>query len=540
MKNRNRFFLIVYLVLFIVSLGTVIYAGTFVDWSHLQKDDYILFNNNWVDENQKEVELPLVKDKTTMQNIIPTLNSDSVISIVSKNVNFDILIDGKIVYEKEKYNEKIFGKVDAATVIEIPLSREDSGKVITFNFSFPYNDSSGKITSIMIGKGSDITLHYISSSMYSYVTGIIAIFFGLAVCLAFVLMWKKKIVDQALLYFGIFALNIGIYVINDSRLYQIMYNYDYFYHLIGQLWMLLIVIPLFLFLDKTYNNSNKKFVYFACGYSVICFIVCYTLHILGIKDFHETMILNHISFAFIIGYMAWLVVKSFMSKNKKNIPHCIGVIAICICAALDILLYRVSGQMETSYFTKMAFLIFIFVEGIQIMIKYLEQHEKNMKVELLSKLAYQDGLTELPNRTSFMEDMVDLESHEQTTGLIAMFDVNNLKKVNDELGHTYGDQMIIMAASVIFSSFGSIGKCYRIGGDEFVFISKDTNEESFLKQYHVMLKQIEEINQQKNPFTLSIAMGYSLINNEEKSMSEILDEADTNMYENKKKMKKAR
>ena len=540
MKNGNRFFLIIYLVLFLVSLGTIIYAGTFVDWSHLQKDDYILFNNNWVDENQKEVELPLVKDETTMQNIIPTLNSDSVISIVSKNVNFDILIDGKIVYEKEKYDEKIFGKVDAATVIEIPLSREDSGKVITFNFSFPYNDSSGKITSIMIGKGSDITLHYISSSMYSYVTGIIAIFFGLAVCLAFVLMWKKKIVDQALLYFGIFALNIGIYVTNDSRLYQIMYNYDYFYHLIGQLWMLLIVIPLFLFLDKTYNNSNKKFVYFACGYSVICFIVCYTLHILGIKDFHETMILNHISFSLIIGYMAWLVVKSFMSKNKKNIPHCIGVIAICICAALDILLYRVSGQMETSYFTKMAFLIFIFVEGIQIMIKYLEQHEKNMKVELLSKLAYQDGLTELPNRTSFMEDMVDLESHKQTTGLIAMFDVNNLKKVNDELGHTYGDQMIIMAASVIFSSFGSIGKCYRIGGDEFVFISKDTNEESFLKQYHVMLKQIEEINRQKNPFTLSIAMGYSLINNEEKSMSEILDEADTNMYENKKEMKKAR
>lgn len=540
MKNRNRFFLIVYLVLLLVSLGTVIYAGTFVDWSHLQKNDYILFNNNWVDENQKEVELPLVKDKTTMQNIIPELNNDSVISIVSKNVNFDILIDGKIVYEKEKYNEKIFGKVDAATVIEIPLSREDSGKVITFNFSFPYNDSSGKITSIMIGRGSDITLHYINSSLYSYVTGIIAIFFGLAVCLAFVLMWKKKIVDQALLYFGIFALNIGIYVINDSRLYQIMYNCDYFYHLIGQLWMLLIVIPLFLFLDKTYNNSNKKFVSFACGYSVICFIICYTLHILGIKDFHETMVLNHISFALIIGYMAWLVVKSFMSKNKKNIPHCIGVIAICICAALDILLYRVSGQMETSYFTKMAFLIFIFVEGIQIMIKYLEQHEKNMKVELLSKLAYQDGLTELPNRTSFMEDMVDLESHEQTNGLIAMFDVNNLKKVNDELGHNYGDQMIIMAASVIFSSFGSIGKCYRIGGDEFVFISKDTNEESFLKQYHVMLKKIEEINQQKNPFTLSIAMGYSLINNEEKSMSEILDEADINMYENKKEMKKAR
>lgn len=186
----------------------------------------------------------------------------------------------------------------------------------------------------------------------------------------------------------------------------------------------------------------------------------------------------------------------------------------------------------------MAILIFIFVECIQTMIKYLEQHEKNMKIELLSKLAYQDGLTELPNRTSFIEDIDDLEKHKKTAGLIAMFDVNSLKAVNDKLGHSYGDQLIVMAADVILSSFGSIGKCYRIGGDEFVFISEYATEDNFITQYKIMLSQIERINSQENPFILSIAMGYSLIN-EEKTITEILNEADANMYENKKEMKKS-
>lgn len=341
MKNKNRIFIIIYFLLFFVSVSTIVYASFSIDWNNLQKDNYILFNNNWFDENQERIEFPFIKEHSTMKNILPQLESNSVISIVSKNINFDIFIDGKIVYEKDNYDEKIFGKVDAPTVVEIPLSKEDSGKLIEFNFFNPYQDNSGKITSIMIGRGSDITLSYINTSIYNYVIGTIAIFFGLAVCLIFALMWKKKIVDQALLYFGIFVLNIGIYIINDSRLYQIMYNYDYFYHLIVQLWLLLIVIPLFLFLGETYNNSNKKFIYFSCGYSVICFIVCYILHIFGIKDFHETMLLVHISYALIIGYMLWLVIKSFASKNKKDIFHCIGVITICVCAGLDVLLYRV-------------------------------------------------------------------------------------------------------------------------------------------------------------------------------------------------------
>lgn len=103
--------------------------------------------------------------------------------------------------------------------------------------------------------------------------------------------------------------------------------------------------------------------------------------------------------------------------------------------------------------------------------KFLASYQRNIKNELLSRLAYHDGLTDLLNRTSYMEKVKELEDDENPYMLIAIYDVNNLKKVNDTMGHQKGDEMIKRVADVMSASLGKYGQCYRVGGDEFVFIS---------------------------------------------------------------------
>ena len=51
-----------------------------------------------------------------------------------------------------------------------------------------------------------------------------------------------------------------------------------------------------------------------------------------------------------------------------------------------------------------------------------------------------------------------------------MMDANNLKKINDSLGHNKGDEFIITIAKCMRAAVGQNGQCYRIGGDEFVII----------------------------------------------------------------------
>ena len=60
-----------------------------------------------------------------------------------------------------------------------------------------------------------------------------------------------------------------------------------------------------------------------------------------------------------------------------------------------------------------------------------------------------------------------------------MFDLNNLKTVNDTMGHQKGDEMIKRVADVMSASLGKYGQCYRVGGDEFVFISTKPDIETY-------------------------------------------------------------
>lgn len=74
-------------------------------------------------------------------------------------------------------------------------------------------------------------------------------------------------------------------------------------------------------------------------------------------------------------------------------------------------------------------------------------------------------------------------------------DVNDLKKVNDNLGHEYGDKLLKSAAKIISESFGAFGKSYRIGGDEFcVLMSGENIEENYDKGLILFKSMIEDKN----------------------------------------------
>ena len=211
---------------------------------------------------------------------------------------------------------------------------------------------------------------------------------------------------------------------------------------------------------------------------------------------------------------------------------------ICVGCVADILVLKFSSVVETSFFTRVGVLLFLCLEGIQMCAEYLQVYRQQEKIKILSKLAYQDALTELLNRTSFMSDM---EKMKNKTGLVAVFDVNDLKYVNDTYGHTEGDRLIITMADILKDYLGKMGKCYRIGGDEFVFLSsQDDIESKFTKTYTKLTKQLNKLNKIGDAkYKLSLAMGHAVFN-KEVSIHDAFDVADSKMYKNKNRIKKAK
>jgi diguanylate cyclase (GGDEF)-like protein len=121
-------------------------------------------------------------------------------------------------------------------------------------------------------------------------------------------------------------------------------------------------------------------------------------------------------------------------------------------------------------------LTFISVEkenGIQKKVMLFSQNiddEKKNKIDLIFK-SNSDEMTGLNNRRAYEADLKEYMHKIVPDDLVFVsMDINELKIVNDSIGHEAGDEIILAAAKCMKKCFGVIGKVYRIGGDEFVAI----------------------------------------------------------------------
>lgn len=156
----------------------------------------------------------------------------------------------------------------------------------------------------------------------------------------------------------------------------------------------------------------------------------------------------------------------------------------------------------------------------------------------LETLAYTDSLTGLYNRRAFVRTIARYEDEYERNRIdfsLLFIDINGFKKYNDTYGHSFGDEVLRRVAACIRRVTGYTGVACRIGGDEFVIIHQDRNQ-NYIKdaenKLHQAAAEIEFI--QKRPCKLELAMGwavYSEVNDRE----ELLRFADQRMYLNKQK-----
>ena len=166
-----------------------------------------------------------------------------------------------------------------------------------------------------------------------------------------------------------------------------------------------------------------------------------------------------------------------------------------------------------------------------ITIRKMEEHERR----LLINRAYTDELTLLNNRRFCTEYMNELDSDEKGKYTIISFDLNDLKKINDEHGHVQGDLIIKSAAGLIEDVFSASGIVGRIGGDEFIAIlsTEDTTYvDALLEQLN---QRVEEANQGMPELNLSISYGYATKSESEAKVTEYVYQlSDDRMYEHKR------
>ncbi len=158
----------------------------------------------------------------------------------------------------------------------------------------------------------------------------------------------------------------------------------------------------------------------------------------------------------------------------------------------------------------------------------IDIQDKEKKITAISKDAYWDKLTRVGNLAAYKRDTVGIDGDYA----LVMFDINNLKTVNDTCGHGKGDLYIQGCCRIIGKQLRH-SSLYRTGGDEFVAVLKG---EDFEKREHHLeeLSAAFEGAQKKSQLweRYSSAVGMA-VHRESETVEEVLKRADEAMYLNK-------
>lgn len=169
---------------------------------------------------------------------------------------------------------------------------------------------------------------------------------------------------------------------------------------------------------------------------------------------------------------------------------------------------------------------------------HFQQSVDNTNTRQLEKAAATDELTDLLNRRAgklAMNRTLSQAKQDKTRVIVGMYDVNDLKEVNDTYGHAEGDVLLKTIARSIKECLAPQDYIFRLSGDEFIIVFKDTNLIATKEKVHRARERIQLFKEEnQKPYEMDFCCGYEEVEPEDRrTITEILTDVDEKMYEKK-------
>ncbi len=562
MEHKKRTFFILYLIMAISITGIVAwlalcYQGP--DTIQACFSEPVPFDTGWRNETNEPVILNRLAESDSVtpyqqfsiyHTLPDTIAKDTAFCFRSKNIYYQVYIDGRLVYNPYVPESIFYPKSLGTRWNYITLSPEDAGRQLELRITTVYKSARTGLSNVYLGSPGSVILDTLQSKTVALITCILLLFVGLLLMFADIPINMQAKKNHELLYLGLFAVSIAIWCLTETNLLQLFWGDSRLISFISCSSLMLIPIPMVLYLDSAFGFRKNFVIPLISILSITGFAVCMVLHLLDIADIHETLNITHVVLGISALILLYTITKNSLIKGKntaKNIYRIlrgIGLSCISIATGIDIVRFYLGSTGDSAMFVRIGLLIFIICYGTSSLEKTINAVKLGIQTEFVSQLAYRDGLTGIGNRTAFQEHLVNLEKQKEelpSIGII-MFDVNDLKFVNDHMGHQAGDSLLIHSATLIRDAFQDLNcDCYRIGGDEFSIL---LSGEDVKQRCDLGLKQFRQLIAECNrtaelPFRISIAYGYALYDatSPEKKLMDTYQQADLNMYENKKWLK---
>ena len=282
---------------------------------------------------------------------------------------------------------------------------------------------------------------------------------------------------------------------------------------IGPLWVMLISLHI----NGAVSKFQRIFMLCVCGAITVLMVVNFFNPI--IFDINERnvytrgplfMLKNLLEVILMADGVIIYLISRYKSGGVKFFPVLHFVCPIFICVCLQMFYYGISTI------------------WVGIAVGYT-----SLMLALQNENIFIDKLTGLYNR--YYLDKISGELKRKRKITMMMLDMNDFKSINDNFGHSQGDDALVSLADVLEKTVGAQGTVVRYAGDEFVIILNNGDEDAAEKCKLQIKKNLEEFNEtHKKKYKLSASIGVGVFDLEKSNVDKILKKIDKLMYDDKR------
>lgn len=468
-------------------------------------------------------------------------NDKDVLAFQTRYESIRVWADDVLVYEAAKGKEHALSSMwhfiplylcEDSSTLYVELTRYDQKT----NWSLP---------SVLMDHPDAIWIHLLSSHAPAILFWISCMLFTLLLILVIIFMAIRKMENIApILALAAFIFLSGQWILLDSKVttlfggnYALTYFFSYcvFY---------LLPAPFFFHIQLIFDQENRVLRYLSFAI-LLNAAICMGLHLFGVVSIRNTTFTVHIlillaTFVSVRGFFHSIVKR----RERKLICTFLGVLFIFISGLISIVLYYTNllPPTNSAILYSWALLVMTVCMTMDTVSSLGYFWKQKQYMDRYRQLAVQDSMTMLENRNAYESRLKDLTANPPNRLTFILFDVDNLKKINDTYGHHVGDQAIYLSAQCVREIFNSLGNCYRIGGDELcVIVTSPCDTVRKLQQFDDLLKLKSN---DTLPITVSHGFAESSFEPGRKitatDITELQKAADKKLYEYKNSRKQSR
>lgn len=548
MRDRTGSYMLGFFIA-LLALSGLIYAMLKLQEDNSQIQEVRLLSSGWnieLDEKTYEnVDLtefrmdPLdIGEKMVLQMKLPQNTPDQAsIHILVHHSLVQAYLNGVEIYH---YGESLDldKELAGSGYHKIYLGSASSGDELRIQITSTKKDAFSSFSPVYMGKEEVLLQKFILDRQFVIFANIFLVMIGIIfLMIALTVLFVNRSALK-LLYIGLFSINISIWASCNFQLFSILFQNKPLN--VTMEYLALYLAPFFtglLFLESFQRHKTERRIFTVMtSVNGIFFLLATILHFSGLVQLPELLKVCHGIIVVDIIVLFFTVIHNFNRRQRSEKLFLYGLSLFVLVAFSDVILYNLAKyhpffqEDEFTSFSPWGAVIFV----IMLLISYLfEIYDKNTEVkekEFLERMAYTDYMTQISNRAKCTLVLEELEKEDASYGIISL-DLNDLKIANDTFGHHAGDSIIITLATLLKDIFPSDAQIGRMGGDEFLVVLMNGQENHMVELLEQFQKRLDEENQNREKLKIHVSYGYALSSEEKgQTADQIYRRADERMY----------